>query len=189
MSAESPKKVTAVKAKAKKSTSKPSSNLPTYQEMIKEAILVRKERGGSSRQAIQKYITDTYGKCTKHCLNMALKKGVGSTSIIQVKGVGASGSFKLAAKDKKPATPKVKKTAVKKTASSKKSTPKKTATKKKATTPPKKKVTKRKSTGGSAKKSSTKKVTKKIGKKPVAKKTPKKTAQKKKPATKKTAKK
>lgn len=35
-------------------------NHPSYAQMIKKAITFQKERNGSSRQAIRKYITDNF---------------------------------------------------------------------------------------------------------------------------------
>nr|AAB35732.1 histone H1-I=24.6 kda major chromosomal protein [Urticina crassicornis=sea anemones, sperm, Peptide, 72 aa] [Urticina crassicornis] len=64
---------------------------PTYQEMIKAAIIALKERGGSSRQAIQKYIKANYrgvGDPGAH-LRMALKRGVAAGLLAQSKGGGA----------------------------------------------------------------------------------------------------
>lgn len=175
MSGESPKKTA---SKAKKAA-KPAEH-PKYIEMIKAAITALKERSGSSRIAIEKYIKANY-KVTDvgpH-LKMALKKGVASNVLVQTKGTGASGSFKVnkeALKEKKkPAKkPTTKKPAAKKPAA-KKPTAKKAAAKKPA-----------------AKKSTTKKpAAQKTTKKPAAKKAAAKpkTAQKKAPAKKPAAKK
>ena len=169
--AASPKKVK--KAAAPK---KPADH-PKYIEMIAAAIAALKERTGSSRQAIVKYVKANYkvaDNCDVH-VKMALKRGVAAGTLKQVKGVGASGSFKLAEKPKvkKPAKkPAAKKPAAKKPAAKKatKKTPKKKAAAKKAT--PKKKT--------AAKKPAAKKPAKKAAaKKPAAKKvkkTPKKKA-------------
>merc|ERR1712140_71359 len=62
-----------------------------------------------------------------HFIKKALASGVEKKTIVQVKGIGASGSFKLAKVEAKP------KKAVKPKASSKKATPKKKAEKSKAT--------------------------------------------------------
>ena len=58
------------------------------------------ERGGSSRQAILKYIAQNYKlgsdeKLVNAHLKMALKAGVKNGTLKQSKGIGASGSFKL----------------------------------------------------------------------------------------------
>ena len=95
MSGKSPKKTARV------------ADHPTYHCMIASAISSLKERGGSSRQAILKYVSANY-KVTERCnlhLNRALKKGVADSSIIKVKG-----SYKLAVAVKakkaiKPKTP------------------------------------------------------------------------------------
>merc|ERR1712018_391093 len=124
-------------APAKKKAAKPKkpANHPKYSDMIKAAITSLKERGGSSRQAILKYISANYkvGDNAASHLKLALRAGVKNGSLAQSKGTGASGSFKLGAKKeapkkkkpaaKKPKTPK-KKPAAKKPAA-KKATPKK----------------------------------------------------------------
>ncbi|EDO35464.1 predicted protein, partial [Nematostella vectensis] len=71
---------------------------PKYSEMIAAAISSLKDRNGSSRQAIEKYIKANYkvGESVGVHLKMALKRAVAGGSILQTKGVGASGSFKLA---------------------------------------------------------------------------------------------
>jgi len=174
MSEGSPKKV----ATKKKPAAKKPAEHPKYVDMIAAAIAALKERGGSSRQAILKYITANYkvGDNANSHLKLALKRGVATGALAQVKGTGASGSFKLA---KKPEAPKKKKPAKK---PAKKPTAKKPAAKKAA---PKKKTP-------SKKKSTPKKAAKKpAAKKPAAKKPAKKTTKKKTPkkAAKKTAKK
>ena len=163
----------------KAKTAKKPADHPKYSEMIGAAIAALKERSGSSRQAIAKYIAANYkvGDSAGTHIKMALKKAVAKGDLVQVKGTGASGSFKLAKKapaPKKPAAakkPAAKKPAAKKAA---KKTPKKAA--KKAATP-KKKVTPKK-----------KAAKKPAAKKPAAKKAAKKTP-KKKTAAKKAAKK
>ncbi|KAK8783996.1 histone H5-like [Amblyomma americanum] len=103
------------KAKGRKSTAgapkkakKPASH-PKYTEMVKKSIEALKERGGSSRQAIHKYIMSHYdvGKDSKVVnthLKLALKRAVQSGLLKRSKGTGASGSFRLA--DKAAAGPK-----------------------------------------------------------------------------------
>merc|ERR1712036_25282 len=122
----------APKAATKKSAAAPQHG--SYQDMIKVAIMTLKERNGSSRQAIKKYIkaNNNLGNTTDNAftahINKALKTGVDSGVFAQPKG--ASGPVKLAkpSADKKPA-------AATKTAEPKKTTtkaaPKKTATAKK----------------------------------------------------------
>ena len=169
---------------AKKAAPKKVAEHPTYSVMIQAAIRELKERNGSSRQKITKYIQTNYkvGVNAGVHVKMALKRMVTANALVQTKGTGASGSFKLAKPAPKPAAKKpaakkpAKKAAVKKPAAAKKATPKKkTAAKKKTTTP--KKAAKK----PAAKKTAAKKPT---AKKPAAKKV-KKTPKKSKPAAKK----
>ncbi|XP_033244169.1 histone H3.v1-like [Drosophila miranda] len=125
----------AATAKAKKPTAPPSH--PPTQEMVDASIKSLKERGGSSLLAIKKYITSEY-KCDAQKLAPFIKKylksAVANGKLIQTKGKGASGSFKLSASAKKEPKPKVasveKKS--KKVASSSSAATKKTASPKKA---------------------------------------------------------
>ena len=131
---------------------------PPYITMISTAITALKDRGGSSRQAIEKYIKANFkvtGDTSTH-LKMALKRGVASGKLLHTKGTGASGSFKV---NKAAATPKK----PKKRPAAKKP-------KKRAGTPKKKKAAKK--TG--AKKATKKKTTTKKGKSPAKKKAAKK---------------
>ena len=96
----------------KKKASKPKkpSSHPKYSEMIAKALAALKERGGSSRQAILKYIAKNFSvgkdeRVINQHLKMALRAGVKNGSLKQSKGTGASGSFKLGA-EKKAAKPK-----------------------------------------------------------------------------------
>ena len=79
---------------------------PKYSEMIKQALAALKERGGSSRQAVLKYIMANFNvgrdeaSVNTH-LKMALKAGVKNSTLKQSKGTGAAGSFKLGAVEKK----------------------------------------------------------------------------------------
>ena len=99
--------------KAKAPRAKPAH--PPTNEMVQGAIKGLKERGGSSLIAIKKYIAANY-KVDTVKLAPFIKKGLKSLvekkALIQVKGKGASGSFKVAAaekKEKKAAKPKAKK--------------------------------------------------------------------------------
>jgi len=173
--AQSPVKETKKPAAKKKTGTKKAPEHPKYNEMIEKAIESLKERGGSSRQAILKYIQSNFkvGDGAATHLKLALKRGVAGNLLKQVKGTGASGSFKLADKPKKvaPKATKGKKAVVKKAAVKK--TPSKKAAVKKAT--PKKAAKK-----PVAKKPAAKKTAKKApAKKPVAKKAAKKTPKKK----------
>merc|ERR1711990_174855 len=138
--------MTADAAKPKK-VAKPKAPAahPKYSVMIAAAIAALKDRTGSSRQAILKYVCANYkvdaAKAGQH-LRMALKAGIkkGSLKMAKESGKGA-GKFKLvkvekpkkkAAPKKKPAAKKAKKPAAKKAAKpAKKAAPKKKAAAKK----------------------------------------------------------
>ena len=178
-------------AKKKQTKGKPRAPAqhPKYSEMIVAAVTALKERNGSSRQKILKYIGANYkvGDGFESHARLALKRMVAAGKLIQTKGTGASGSFKLPKKTTEPAK-KVKKPAAaakKKVATpTKKAAVKKTATKK--ATPAKKKTTPKKDKPAKAAKKPTPKKTaakkpatkkpKTQAKKPAAKKSPKKAA-------------
>ena len=158
-------------AKAKK-TKAPAAHPPVAQ-MVNEAIKNLKVRNGSSLPAIKKYINANY-KCDAAKLapfiKKYLKKAVEDGKLVQTKGTGASGSFKLAAKAKEEKPKKaVKKPKAKSTKSPAK--PKKAKT-------PKKKATQKK-TKKAAKSPKPKKASKAKSPKPKKAKTPKKSAAKK----------
>ena len=167
------KKSKSPKRRSKSNTKKPAAH-PTYREMIVAAILALKQRGGSSRQAIAKYITGHYkvGETANVHLKLAFKRAL--TAGVLVTNATHSGTYRLSDAAKKPAPkPKKTKAVVKKPAA------------KKTTKKPAKKVVKKKT---AAKKPAAKKTPKKAApkkkvatkaKKPAAKKTPKKTAPKK----------
>ena len=152
----------------KKAAAKKPADHPKYSEMIAAAIGALKERSGSSRQAIVKYIGANYkvGDSAGTHIKLALKRAVASGSLKQVKGTGASGSFKLAEKPKAPKKPAAKKPAAKK-AAAKKPAAKKPAAKK--ATPKKKKPAKKPASAKKATKKATPKK-KPAAKKPAAKK-------------------
>ncbi|XP_065561278.1 histone H1-delta-like [Artemia franciscana] len=118
---------------------------PKYTEMITKSIADLKERWGSSRQAILKYIMANFqvgndAKIVNMHLKQALKRYLANGIVINPKGTGVTGSFKLAKPIKaespkagKPAKPTAKKTSVKKTA--KPTAVKKSTSAKKATKP------------------------------------------------------
>ncbi|XP_014680140.1 PREDICTED: histone H1-beta, late embryonic-like [Priapulus caudatus] len=90
--------------------------------MVITAIDDLKERGGSSRQAILKYIVVHYTvradeKVVNTQVKLALRRGVKEGDLRQVTGSGASGSFRLGDKKKKKKNtekkPKAEKTAAK----------------------------------------------------------------------------
>ena len=95
-SAPSPKKGKAAKAKKPRTT--PSH--PKTSDMVNAAITNLKERGGSSLQAIKKYVGATYKVDVEKLspfIKKYLKSAVTSGTLVQTKGKGASGSFKLSA--------------------------------------------------------------------------------------------
>ncbi|KAA0189437.1 hypothetical protein HAZT_HAZT009966 [Hyalella azteca] len=174
------KKVSKAKKPAKK------AEHPPYSYMINAAIKGLKERGGSSRQAILKYIVAQFKvgdeKKAASRLKLALKRQVIAGVLKQVKGSGASGSFRIA-KDEKPAGTGGKRGRKPGSKNKKATTPKKAA-EKKTTTPKKKPAAKKpaaKKAAGTPKKKAVKKSPKKVAKKPAvkkAKKSPKKAAKK-----------
>lgn len=164
----------AKKKKSTKSKSKKPASHPKFREMTVDAIIALKERSGSSRQAILKYITANYkvdSSSANNHLKMTLKAGVKNGTFKQCKGTGASGSFRIGEKgkeksakkakkpaaDKKPkaekkktAKPKKTKAKVEKKAKPAKSSPKKKAAKPKKTKSPKKAASKAKGKKGKA---------------------------------------
>merc|ERR1712088_273634 len=134
--------MTADAAKPKK-VAKPKAPAahPKYSVMIAAAITALKDRTGSSRQAILKYICANYkvdaAKAGQH-LRMALKAGIkkGTLKMAKESGKGA-GCFKLVKVEKpkkakkavKPKKPAVKKAAKKPAAKAKKPAAKKAAKK------------------------------------------------------------
>merc|ERR1712111_295720 len=145
------------KAAAKAPKTKPAH--PPTSVMIVNAVTALKERNGSSLPAIKKYIAANYKADTVKLapfIKKGLKNLVEKKVLIQTKGKGASGSFKVtkAAGEKKAKSPqkkaakpkspkkkapkkakspvkKAKKPVAKKPTAAKKTTPKKTAAKKK----------------------------------------------------------
>lgn len=162
-------------------------NHPKYTDMVKKSIEALKERGGSSRQAIHKYILAHFdvGKDTKVVnthLKLALKRAVTSGLLKRSKGTGASGSFRLA--DKVPAGGAVKKATKRVAKKPSAAKPKKASAKPKvaAKSPVKKAAAKPKAAKAAVKKAATPKP--KVAKKPKA---PKKVKSPKKPKAKKAA--
>ena len=98
---------------------------PKYREMITSAIRSLKDRKGSSRQAILKHVLannkvgSELNKINSR-VKMALRAGIKSGTFKQVRGTGASGSFRLGEKltrsADKPKTTKTAKKVVKKPA-------------------------------------------------------------------------
>ncbi len=157
------------------SAPKKAASGPGYYDLIKEAVISLGERTGSSRQAIDKYVSAKKGSSySKSRLNIALKKGVESGKLLQVKG-----SFKLAPtekKAKKAAVPKKKAAGAKKTTkkpAAKKAPGAKKVLKKPAAGAKKTKTTKPKKVSAKKTGATKKKAVKKSGAKKTA---PKKTA-------------
>ncbi|KAG5327109.1 H1 protein, partial [Pseudoatta argentina] len=85
-------------AKSKAKTQRPKSNHPPTSEMVTSAIKELKDRKGSSVLAIKKYIVSTYkvdGEKFAPFIKRYLRAAVTSGAVVQTKGKGASGSFKL----------------------------------------------------------------------------------------------
>ncbi|KAF1824914.1 uncharacterized protein K489DRAFT_144718 [Dissoconium aciculare CBS 342.82] len=85
------KKATGTAAAPKKAAS--TAAHPSYQDMIKEAILQLKDRGGSSRQAIKKHLLANHPSVTNVSenafttqLNKALQRGTDSGVFLRPKG-------------------------------------------------------------------------------------------------------
>ncbi|NXP49997.1 H5 protein, partial [Heliornis fulica] len=97
----------ATKVKRARAARRPAAH-PTYSDMIKAAIRAEKSRGGSSRQSIQKYVKSHY-KVGQHAdvqIKLSIRRLLASGILKQTKGVGASGSFRLAkAADKAKKSP------------------------------------------------------------------------------------
>lgn len=116
-----PKKVDSAAPKAKPTHA-------SYQDMITDAIVNLKDRNGSSRQSLKKYVkannnlTTVTGNMFDSLFNKALKTGVEKGVFAQPKG--PSGGTKLAKKKVEPKKPAAKKETVKKPAA-KKAAPKK----------------------------------------------------------------
>ncbi|KAG9329083.1 hypothetical protein JZ751_007697 [Albula glossodonta] len=126
------------KAPKKKAASKPKKVGPSVGELIVKAVSASKERSGVSLAALKKALTAGGYDVEKNNsrVKVAVKSLVTKGTLIQTKGTGASGSFKLNKKQeatkKKPAKKaavKAKKPAAKKPAAAKK--PKKAAAAKK----------------------------------------------------------
>lgn len=86
-------------ASNKSKKGKSTSNHPKFSAMIKQALTQLSHRNGSSKAAILKYILSNFkvnfATANQH-LKSALRAGTKNKTLKQTKGVGASGSFKLA---------------------------------------------------------------------------------------------
>nr|XP_045585848.1 histone H1A, sperm-like [Procambarus clarkii] len=118
---------------------------PKTSQMVLAAVAALKDRKGSSLQAIKKYVVaNNKVEAAKIAIYIRrfLKKAVADGILVQTKGSGASGSFKLAVAEKRAVlTPKKATTTKKPSTAAKKAvvTPKKAATSNKPPTALKKK--------------------------------------------------
>merc|ERR1712172_47960 len=151
-----------------KKVAKPAAH-PPFKAMILTAIKALKERGGSSRQAILKYVVaNNKVEAAKAAgpLKLALRKALAAGTIVKAKAAGKGAGKSKAGKVEKPKkVKKVKKPKAKKPKKAKKA--KKPAAKK--AKKPAKKVAKK-----PAKKAAKKPAAKKAAKKPAKKAAPKK---------------
>ncbi|XP_010773293.1 histone H1-like, partial [Notothenia coriiceps] len=120
----------------KKKAAKPTKKVgPGAAELILKAVTASKDRKGISYIAVKKALAAQGYEHTAH-IKRAVKRLLENGSLVQVKGIGATGSFKAAekpkkvakkpaAKAKKPAAAAAKKPAAKKPAAKKAVTPKK----------------------------------------------------------------
>lgn len=98
----------------KKPAAKPTH--PATSELVIRAITTLKERNGSSLQAIKKFIASEYKLDTDRLapfIRKFLKNAVISGKLVQTKGKGASGSFKLPSNALNPSEKKNKATKLK----------------------------------------------------------------------------
>ncbi|CAH2245571.1 histone H1, orphon-like [Pararge aegeria] len=104
----------ALPAKIKKLPKSPTQDLLkevkklSTREMINKALSESRSRKGLSLYAIKKYMQDNYGVDTekiKYLIKKNIKESVEAGFIIQTKGIGASGSFRLAPGSKQPKKP------------------------------------------------------------------------------------
>ncbi len=94
------------KAVGKTAAKKHTADHPKYSEMVHQALSGLKERGGSSRQAVLKYIMKNFSvgndeNIVNTHLKIALRSGVKNATLKQSKGSGATGSFRLGEEAKK----------------------------------------------------------------------------------------
>merc|ERR1711934_310731 len=127
--------------KAKK-VAKPAAH-PPFKAMILAAIPALKERGGSSRQAILKYVVaNNKVDAAKAAgpMKLALRKALAAGTIVKAKAAGkGAGKFKVGKVEKPKKAKKVKKPAAKKAKKPAKKAAKKPAAKKAAKKPAAKK--------------------------------------------------
>ncbi|XP_073799538.1 histone H1-like [Danio rerio] len=132
------------KAPKKKAASKPKKAGPNVRDLIVKTVTASKERHGVSLAALKKALSAGGYDVEKNNsrVKIAVKALVTNGTLVQTKGTGASGSFKLNKKQAEPKKkPAAKKTAVKAKKPAAKKSPKKVkkpAAAKKATKSPKK---------------------------------------------------
>lgn len=123
---------TVSKSPKRRSGSRKAKSGPSLSKLILKAAATSKERGGVSLAALKKKLKNGGYDVDKNKgrILVAIKRLVANKSLIQTKGSGASGSFKVNKKPKKPAkkkkvaAKKVKNTRVKKSPKKKKPTKK-----------------------------------------------------------------
>lgn len=166
----SPAKVAKKSPAKRKVVRKPAAAAhPTYKEMIVAAVVALKQRGGSSRQAIGKYIAGHYkglGDNSNVHLRMAIKRALASGMLISA--AKHAGTFRLSKEALAP--PKKKKVTAKKPAAKKAKKPKKKVAPKKKAAPKKAKKSAAKKKNSSKAKRPAAKSAKKPAKKSAAKK-------------------
>ncbi|NWV72816.1 H5 protein, partial [Dasyornis broadbenti] len=125
----------ATKPKRARPARRPAAH-PAYSDMITAAIRADKSRGGSSRQSIQKYVKSHYkvGQNADVQIRLAIRRLLATGVLKQAKGVGASGSFRLAKASKAKRSPAKKR----KKAARRSTSPRRRARSKKAKSPTKK---------------------------------------------------
>lgn len=107
---------------ATKTKPRPKSTHPPVSKMVDDAILSLCERTGSSLHAIKKFISANFIVADieklSHLIKKYLRKSVDEGHLLQTKGIGANGSFKLSIiakqalkKASQPPKPKVEKKA------------------------------------------------------------------------------
>ncbi|KAI8582632.1 hypothetical protein K450DRAFT_226187 [Umbelopsis ramanniana AG] len=128
-----PPKATKVSSSTKK------ADHPSYEDMIQAAIVALKDRKGSSRPAIKKYILANYKITPGSHFDTQIAAGIkrGADKGVFTLPKGPSGSVKLGKPEKKATAGEKKVTKVTKAKVAKKAAPKKTTTAKKAAAPKK----------------------------------------------------
>lgn len=107
------------KSPKKRARSQKKKTGPTVSDLILKAVSASTERGGVSLAALKKALKAGGYDVLKNKARIltAVKRLVANKSLVQIKGTGASGSFKL---NKKPPTPRKKKVVKKKKPKAKK---------------------------------------------------------------------